>query len=44
MNMLSDILCFIGLHKWEYVLENKIFPFTPYKYCKHCGKIKTNFD
>lgn len=44
MNMLNKILCLIGLHKWEYVFDNNIFPFTPYKYCKHCGKIKTNFN
>jgi hypothetical protein len=41
---LGFILCFIGIHKWEYVLDNKIFPYTPYKYCKRCGQIKTNFD
>ena len=43
MNMLSKILCLIGLHKWEYVFDNNIFPFTPYKYCKHCGKVKANW-
>ena len=43
MNMLSKILCFIGLHKWEYKIDNKIFPFIPYAYCKRCGKIKANW-
>lgn len=44
MNMLSKILCLIGLHKWDYKIDNKVFPFTPYKYYKYCGEIKTNFD
>lgn len=36
---MKRILCWLGLHNWEYTFENKIFPFTPYKYCKRCGKI-----
>lgn len=43
MNMLSNILCLIGLHKWEYKIDNKVFPFIPYKYCKRCGKVKANW-
>lgn len=39
---MKKILCFLGLHDWKYVLKNMIFPFTPYKYCKRCGKIKLN--
>lgn len=31
----------MGIHKWEYITNNKIFPFTPYKYCKRCSEIKT---
>lgn len=44
MRYIGLILCLFGKHKWEYVLDNNIFPFVPYKYCKRCGKIKTNFD
>lgn len=38
------VLCFFGIHKWQYVIDNRIFPFTPYKHCKYCGKIKCTFD
>lgn len=41
--LLGKILCLCGLHKWMFVEDNNIFPFTPYKYCKRCGKLKTNF-
>lgn len=39
---MKRILCWLGIHDWEWKsgLENKIYPFTPYKYCKRCGKIK----
>ena len=37
---MKRILCFLGLHDWEYIFENRIFPFTPYECCKRCGKIK----
>ena len=33
------VLCGLGIHQWEYIGDNKIFPFTPYKCCKNCGKI-----
>lgn len=41
---MKKILCWLGIHDWEYVLENNIFPFTPYRYCKRCGKIRMNFN
>lgn len=40
MKYLNLILCFFGVHKWKYVDDNKIFPFTCYIYCERCGKIK----
>lgn len=42
IKILGRILCFIGIHRWEYVTDNKVFPFIPYTYCKRCGKIKVN--
>ena len=45
MKIIRWILCnCLGIHKWEYIYDNKVFPFAPYKYCKYCGKIKTDFD
>ena len=41
--LLGKILCLCGLHKWMFVADNNIFPFTPYEYCERCGKLKTNF-
>ena len=38
---MKRILCWLGIHDWEYIFENRIFPFTSYKYCKRCGKIKS---
>lgn len=40
---LGFLLCCIGIHKWEFITDNKIFPFTHYKYCKRCGQININF-
>lgn len=37
---MKRILCWFGIHNWKYVSDNKIFPFTLYKYCKRCYKIK----
>lgn len=37
---MKRILCWLGIHDWLDVLDNKIFPFTPYQYCPRCGKIK----
>ena len=41
MGYLGLILCFLGIHKWDYVFDNKVFPFTHYRYCKRCGKVTT---
>lgn len=44
MEVIRRILCNVfGIHSWEYVVDNKIFPYTPYAYCKHCGKINCKF-
>lgn len=44
MKVIRWILCNVfGIHSWKYVVDNKIFPYTPYGYCKHCGKINCNF-
>lgn len=39
-NKKKHFLCKIGIHKWRYVFENYIFPFTNYKVCQRCGKHK----
>ena len=41
---MKRILCWLGLHDWEYVIENNIFPFTPYKYCKSAVKLSQIFN
>ena len=36
---MKEILCWlVGIHDWLDVLDNKIFPFTPYRYYPRCGK------
>lgn len=41
---MKRILCWLGIHDWWDILDNKIFPFAPYQYCPRCGKIRMNFN
>lgn len=38
---MKHILCILGFHKWGYVYDNKVFPFTHYRHCERCGKVAT---
>lgn len=40
---MKRILCLLGIHDWKYEVNNKIFPYTSYKYCSRCYKIQLNF-
>ena len=40
---MKRILCWLGVHDWKYVVDNKICPYRLYRYCSKCGKIQSDF-
>lgn len=43
VQVMKKIFCWLGIHDWWDILDNKIFPYTSYKYCSRCYKIQLNF-